>query len=272
MINLHPQLLDRRTSRSARVLLVGFLGFTVSTAAAATPPSRPSEKPTLKPVDPGVGDVGPLSGPGRTLPTDLRQPANFDRVYEVELDGKRFFVRAHGGVFAVFPRSDYVQSRNGVVPIVPAGTVFHLGSLPQNKPDAKSDSSNATQPLQPASAKPARPLRLDQAAPGNAAPNAESAQTTPAPAARPQPSRRQNTEPPLSDAPPPVYVPVPTRDSIWESELHRVARTSELLDQALARKADATARDETKPAPRKARVSETPRPEPSRAEALANDE
>lgn len=248
----------------------GFVGFIVSTAAAATPPSRLNEAPTLKPVDPGVGDVGPLSGPGRTLPTDLRQPANFDRVYEVELDGKRFFVRAHGGIFAVFPRSDYIQSRGGVVPIVPAGTVFHLGSLPQNKPDSKSDASNPP-PLQPAAAKPARPLRLDQAAPGNAAPNAESAQTSPAPTARPQAPRRQNTEPPLSDAPPPVHVPTPTRDSIWESELHRVARTSDLLDQALARKA-AAARNETKTEPRNARVSETPRPAPSRSEAHANDQ
>ena len=80
--------------------------------------ASPSTKPTLKPVDPGVADVDPLGTSTRILPKDLRQPANFDRVYEVELNGKRFFVRAHGGVYAVFPRSDYVQTNRGAVPIL----------------------------------------------------------------------------------------------------------------------------------------------------------
>lgn len=211
-------------------------------AASTKPPavSRSSDKgdqPTLKPVDPGVSDVGPLSGPGRVLPTDLRQPANFDRVYEVEIDGKPYFVRAHGGVYAVFPRSDYVQTRAGVAPIVPAGTVFHLGALPKNS-DSKPEPDGSVTP--PALAKPARPMRMDQAAPGLAAPNAESAQPPPVPATRAKPAQRQDTQPPLSDAAPTIRTPEPPRDSIWVSEFYRAARTSELLDQARAAKSRRT--------------------------------
>ena len=199
-------------------------------APAPTAAAKASgDQPKLKPVDPGVADVGPLSGPGRTLPTDLRQPANFDRVYEVELDGKQFFVRAHGGVYAVFPRSDYVQTRSGVAPVVPAGTVFHLGSLPKAPPAPMEQESIA-----PGAAKPARPMRQDQAAPSLAAPNAESAQPPPVPGNAANPAQRQDTQPPLSNAAPTVRRSDATRDSIWHSELFRSTRTGELLDQARA--------------------------------------
>jgi hypothetical protein len=221
---------------SAVMSLVCGVCMPLALAASTKPPtvSRSTDKsdqPTLKPVDPGVSDVGPLSGPGRVLPADLRQPANFDRVYEVEIDGKPYFVRAHGGVYAVFPRSDYVQTRAGVAPIVPAGTVFHLGSLP--KKSASKPEPDGSETL-PALAKPARPMRLDQTAPGLAAPNAESAQPPPVPATRAKPAQRQETQPPLSDAAPPLRTPEPPRDSIWQSEFFRAARTSELLDQARA--------------------------------------
>jgi hypothetical protein len=197
---------------------------------AVAKPITKSVQPTLRPVDPGVADVDPLGTTGRVLPTDLRQPANFDRVYEVELDGKRFFVRAHGGVYAVFPRSDYVQTRGGVVPIVPAGTVYHLGSLPKTEFDP-AHQDEAT--LNPANAKPARPARRDDSAPSNAAPMPESAAARPAPAARSKPALRQNTDPPLSDAAPPV-AKGPEGSSIWSSDMLRVSRTGELLDKARA--------------------------------------
>lgn len=195
--------------------------------------ASPSTKPTLKPVDPGVADVDPLGTSTRILPKDLRQPANFDRVYEVELNGKRFFVRAHGGVYAVFPRSDYVQTNRGAVPIVPAGTVYHLGSLTRH--DTKALTADEP-PVHPAAAKPARPSRRDQAAPSTAAPSPESAAAQPAPSARRREVQRQATEPPLSDAAPPVPR-APEAASIWTSELLRVSRTGALLDQARAARA-----------------------------------
>jgi hypothetical protein len=217
---------------AAVALASGALAANSSPSAtnAGAKPITKSGQPTLKPVDPGVADVGPLGTTGRVLPTDLRQPANFDRVYEVELDGKRFFVRAHGGVYAVFPRSDYVQTRGGVVPIVPAGTVYHLGSLPKTELDP-AHQDEAT--LNPANAKPARPARRDDSAPSNAAPTPESAAARPAPAARLKPAQRQNTEPPLSDAAPPV-AQGREESSIWSSDMVRVSRTGELLDKARA--------------------------------------
>lgn len=255
----------RAATMSVAMLAICGTGATFASAASTKTPavSRSADKgdqPTLKPVDPGVSDVGPLSGPGRVLPTDLRQPANFDRVYEVEIDGKPYFVRAHGGVYAVFPRSDYVQTRAGVAPIVPAGTVFHLGSLPKNADSKPEIGSNVTLP---ALAKPARPMRLDQAAPGLAAPNAESAQPPPVPATRPKPAQRQDTQPPLSDAAPTLRTPEPPRDSIWLSEFYRAARTSELLDQARAAKSRRT--EDTKALPTSATpaTAATP-PDPDR--------
>jgi hypothetical protein len=201
----------------------------VPSAAQPRASASQTEAPTLKPVDPGVADVGPLSGAGRVLPKDLRQPANFDRVYEVELDGKRYFVRAHGGVYAVFPRSDYVQTRRGVAPIVPAGTVYHLGALPKQKDDAAADA----QTFNPASAKPARPMRREQAAPSTAAPNAESAAAQPAPSAKPASAAHAGAQPPLSDAPPPT-VRAADEASIWTSDRQRVGRIGEWLDRARA--------------------------------------
>ncbi|MBY0112162.1 MAG: hypothetical protein K2Y21_05030 [Phycisphaerales bacterium] len=189
-------------------------------------------EPTLKPVEPGVGDVGPLSGSGRVMPKDLRQPANFDRVYEVEMDGKKYFVRAHGGVYAVFPRSDYVQTRHGVVPIVPAGTTFHLGGLPKAKQDS-SDAENSSAPASAASPKPARPMRQDQAAPSNLAPNAESAQAQPASGTKGHAARRSSDISSEDSALTAGVAPGPAADSIWTSDFYRIRRSSALLDRAL---------------------------------------
>lgn len=217
-----------------RIAIAGVLSVFASppVVAGAAPASRSSEskaaEPSLKPVDPGVADVDPLASSGRVLPKDLRQPANFDRVYEVELEGKRYFVRAHGGVYAVFPRSDYVQTRRGAVPIVPAGTVFHLGTLPKNEVVS---SPPEQAPPNPANARPARPGRQDQAAPSNAAPTAESAAAQPALTARPSPTQRQTTEPPNSEAGAEI-IQVREESTIWTSEMVRVGRAAALLEKA----------------------------------------
>jgi hypothetical protein len=102
----------------------------------------------LKPVEQGIGDVGPLSTNLRSQPTDLRMPIRFDRVYRLsdvaasqpiwrgpgrstanaQPDG---FVRFNAGVSAVFPFSAYATGRGGLIAEVPPGTVFHLGLKPQ---------------------------------------------------------------------------------------------------------------------------------------------
>jgi hypothetical protein len=36
-------------------------------------------------------------------------------------------MRIEGGIYALFPRSMYTQGENGTLPVIPAGTVFHIG-------------------------------------------------------------------------------------------------------------------------------------------------
>lgn len=80
----------------------------------------------LKAVEENVGDLGPLSRSLRVLGADLRQPANFDRVYRISGTDERF-MRINGGLYAVFERSLYVPSEDGLVPLIPGGTVFYIG-------------------------------------------------------------------------------------------------------------------------------------------------
>jgi hypothetical protein len=92
----------------------------------------------LRSVEAGVGDVGPLSTSTRELRVDLRQPANFDRVYALPTRngvGGRTpggFVRFDSGIAAVFPRSEYTPTPWGPVADIPAGTTFYIGRLPDS--------------------------------------------------------------------------------------------------------------------------------------------
>lgn len=94
--------------------------------------------PPLRPVDPTVEDVGPLGVSLRQLRPDLRQPLDFDRVYEIQADGRPTadrYTRMSGAVAAVFPRSQYTTTRNGIRIDVPAGTIFYLGGVPGTSPN-----------------------------------------------------------------------------------------------------------------------------------------
>lgn len=173
-------------------------------------------QPQMKPVDPGVADMGPLSGPGRALSPGLRQPQGFDRVYEVEMDGKKYFARANGSTVAVFPRSSYVLMRGTVMPVVPAGTRFYLGGLPDG----------------------ARPIPLSEM-PANYAGRALNLAA---------PARAQDTRVDLSAAGAmkasglsgvrPVNIDLPASDgNVWDSEGYRIRRTAQLIDAARAARA-----------------------------------
>ncbi len=123
-------------------------------AAAATRPASPpatEASPRLTPVEPGTRDASPLGASLRRLDLDLRVPTGFDRVYAVTppaaldaglgLDagllvggssfsnvGAHWFARMSGGLMALFPRSTYTPTPEGVVTDVPAGTVYFLGT------------------------------------------------------------------------------------------------------------------------------------------------
>lgn len=90
-----------------------------------------------QPVQPGVADTDPLGESLRRLSPSLRIDNNFEHVYRLDpTDENSPFFRRAGGLYAVFPRSQYVLTRRGVVAAVPPGTVFHFG-----RPEVGSTSS-----------------------------------------------------------------------------------------------------------------------------------
>lgn len=74
----------------------------------------------------GREDTGPLATSSQMLPMDLRAPTGFEHVYRAPgADGT--LMRISGGLVATFPRSQYDVREEGIVPVIPAGTVFHIG-------------------------------------------------------------------------------------------------------------------------------------------------
>lgn len=181
-----------------------------STPPVAAPIGDPLADLRLVPIDPGTEDVSILREGGRQMPVDLRKPLNFEQVYRVEGDlsrlgvlgispapGQSMYARASGGLIAVFPQSEYVRTRQGAFPIVPANTTFLLGSA-----------QTLTQ------------LPKDSALAGGV--------TAASAAQRVDLRARVTTEPvPMASRP-------PRREagSIWESEVTRRSRLEQLLDQA----------------------------------------
>jgi hypothetical protein len=116
-----------------------FLGASFALMAGATQPVDTANQSTrlrLEKVDQGIADVGPLQVSQRDLGADLRVPSGFGDVYRMRTGsnwgrpGQDSYARFDGGVVAVFPRSVYVPSGNGVKPAIPPGTVFYLGHVP----------------------------------------------------------------------------------------------------------------------------------------------
>lgn len=93
-------------------------------------------EPPLEPIEQGTTDANPLAAPARVQPLDLRLPLGFDRIYRVVEPGRsamnQRYARSSGAITAVFPRSQYTPTRDGVIPEIPAGTVFYLGGLPDD--------------------------------------------------------------------------------------------------------------------------------------------
>lgn len=80
----------------------------------------------LKPLDQMVEDTSPLSISLRQIERGLREPTAFDQVYRVP-DRDHLLMRIEGGIYAIFPQSMYTRGKNGILPLIPAGTVFHIG-------------------------------------------------------------------------------------------------------------------------------------------------
>ena len=125
----------------AAILAIGSSAFGQAAEPIESTQVQPYE---LQPVDMRVQDTGVLSRSFRVIPQGLQVPGDFSQVYQ--LPSGHYF-RAQGGIFAVFPQSSYVQTDGGEVPLIPAGTVFHIGP-PQDLVDP---STAGPRPLPPGS-------------------------------------------------------------------------------------------------------------------------
>lgn len=112
---------------SANVMIVLSLCLAMSSMSNGQTDPR-----ALRPVDQGVGDTGPLSANRRVVPLDMRVPSGFDRVYKFGEGSSSKFARRSGGLTAVFPRSTYIGSASGTVAVIPPGTMFYVGKLPDS--------------------------------------------------------------------------------------------------------------------------------------------
>jgi hypothetical protein len=88
------------------------------------------ESPELIPVESGVADRGSLSSSLRVEQVDFRQDHAFERLYRVK-GSSDIYVRKSGGLTAIFRSSEYVKTSSGDIPIVPAGTEYCIGEIPQ---------------------------------------------------------------------------------------------------------------------------------------------
>ena len=94
-----------------------FLGLTSTVAG---------QSGDLKPLDQTVEDTSPLSRSLRQVELGLHAPTAFEQVYR--LPGQEdLYLRVSGGIYALFPQSAYSQGENGPIPLIPAGTVYHMG-------------------------------------------------------------------------------------------------------------------------------------------------
>lgn len=105
-----------------------------STSPTNRTPNGTGSQP-LKRVEQGAADVNPLRVSNRHLQQNLRVPSDFSEVYEIDPSGganpnAKRFVRRSGAVYAVFPRSIYRLTDQGLSIPVPPGTIYYIGGLP----------------------------------------------------------------------------------------------------------------------------------------------
>ncbi len=187
----------------------------------------------LTPVDAGRPDMSPFSLSFRRLQMDLRLPLGFDQVYQIDPappllgavgrpTGAPRFARRSGALTAVFPRSEYQSTEDGVKVIVPADTRFHIGPMDGGLTPA------APAPTGPSSWHGASTVAsmiadhsvdrgVRRAGPGPQA--AVSVAMPPAPVPPAPPS-------------PPIAAQAATREGMMTSEVYRVRRLTSLLNEA----------------------------------------
>jgi len=211
---------------TSAAVLAALLAAPPSLRGQAFSPVDPRESP-LERIDQAVEDVGPLSRSLRAVEfrREPRTPTAFGDVYALR-DRSRFY-RFDGALAASLPRSVYASGEDGLLPIVPAGTVFYIGTPPELE-----EPGSGLQRRSPLSSDPAgneslllsRRLSLRLDGPGDG--------SIPWPG-RNAGSAAGKTNPERST------LPAPT---IWGSESYRRGRLAALLREAAEADAGATAR------------------------------
>ncbi len=182
--------------RTCSLAFAGSLALSASAIAQSIP---------LTPVDQNVSDVSPLQTSLIFLEPDHGWASGFERVYESPLFPDKF-IRIHGAVWALFPKSEYVESDDGMLPVIPAATEFFIGPppLPSVSPTIDAPPSNYVSLLAPS-----RRLDADTARASRSAPAPIVLRVSPA---------------------------TPTRLTVWSSSEYRSRRLDAIL--RLARESD----------------------------------
>lgn len=138
----------------------------------------------LVPVATNTQDASMLSRSLQARAIDLRAPMRFDRVFALrgaapanmhggtmlnfggsnivassmplDTTGTEWFARVDGGLMAIFPKSVYDETRDGLTARAPAGTIFVIGHPPAQFVEAKVARPRVEEPL-PESFTPLRP-------------------------------------------------------------------------------------------------------------------
>lgn len=113
--------------------------------SSLAPPALPSINRTrddasgLVPLDSTHSDMNPVGVSLMQMQPELEKPTAWMRAYRVpagrsgipmlDASGEERVARMNGAITAVFPRSQYVQTKKGVFPEVSAGTIFVIGGL-----------------------------------------------------------------------------------------------------------------------------------------------
>lgn len=86
----------------------------------------------LRSVTPGTRDVSPLARDLAVRQSPIIRPNGFDTVYEIPGESGRRpkFGRINGALVAEFPRSEYIETDFGSLPVLPGGTRFRFLNTP----------------------------------------------------------------------------------------------------------------------------------------------
>lgn len=114
--------MKRSTRQFIAIRLTAASAFSFSIAPLALAQSDGG----FTPVDQTVADLTPLSASLQSLRPDFGPPQGFSRVYTHPHYPNRF-VRVEGAIVVEFPHSDYVETEDGVFPLIPEGAIFWIG-------------------------------------------------------------------------------------------------------------------------------------------------